>query len=445
MEHQWIETANALLKYLSLFDDDALFRGQCEHYADTSGMTSIVPSQVRKQQVPQLRRKWIYYAMDALQMMASSEQLLHDPDVVEAMLQHYGWRSFFVDVTSSSAVASWFASHRFSQKVVIGTSEDWQENTVFLHHDWATYEPHCGTGHLYVLSKARLADLGLGTVDLNGRVQSTFPTRFSLQKAWLLGPTANIIPEDAVLAHVESPAEIFREFARSAGLTSTEVMFPKREEDVFLRVLLSVPWQHTDSYLGADTYARGLVLPEYDFKFDKFRDPAEAFYRVFWVAEHRLDDDILKQTAFYRVPEAVLYERAGEYGTHLPRLAALVRKFGSVCVEAEGIVRLAEHTDRHEYMKGVIARHIRNDIIEVSALILDHPGSTVSGAGINKGWMYRVDDSGTWLKTQHPGQCPCRNIVRHEQHFWILSGFDRLLEASSFSEGADLTFTFSAR
>ncbi len=50
----------------------------------------------------------------------------------QALLQHYGWRSFYVDCSACASVAAWFASHTFSQKNVIKLCEDCDELAIMM-------------------------------------------------------------------------------------------------------------------------------------------------------------------------------------------------------------------------------------------------------------------------------------------------------------------------
>src|SRR5687768_9641214 len=100
--------------FLQKFGGHCLFRGQTDFYTHENGEVSVPTTFERKGCVPPLMIKWSHYAQEALRVFRGG----HDHDLSlslsQALLQHYGWRSFFIDLTKSPEVACWFASHAFS-------------------------------------------------------------------------------------------------------------------------------------------------------------------------------------------------------------------------------------------------------------------------------------------------------------------------------------------
>jgi hypothetical protein len=84
-------------------------------------------------------------------------------EFTQAILQRYGWRSFYLDASSSPEVSSWFAAHTFSSTRKLELCEDCFEDPVFLKKLAANYAYQDGQGILYVLSKQALADARLLT------------------------------------------------------------------------------------------------------------------------------------------------------------------------------------------------------------------------------------------------------------------------------------------
>lgn len=121
METVSVNSLSELQAYLAQLPKDVLFRGQNSHYS-VEGGPSVVTSFDRKGCIPSQMAKWARYASNVLDTYIGS---VSDTKAFnQALLQHYGWRSFYVDCSACASVAAWFASHTFSQKNVIELCED---------------------------------------------------------------------------------------------------------------------------------------------------------------------------------------------------------------------------------------------------------------------------------------------------------------------------------
>src|SRR5260370_12221676 len=75
-----------------------------------------------------------------------------------AVLQHYGHRSWFIDVSMSPDVGLWFARHRFvAKKAVIQPRQTTHKTDRPLDHAFAnvtlaSYAPHNGDGFVFVFT-----------------------------------------------------------------------------------------------------------------------------------------------------------------------------------------------------------------------------------------------------------------------------------------------------
>ena len=86
------ENLKALKAFLATFDDGFLFRGQTSHYKTSNGNASLTSSFARKGCNPTRMYKWSFYASELLRMWGIVDA---NVDWVQALLQHYGWRSFY--------------------------------------------------------------------------------------------------------------------------------------------------------------------------------------------------------------------------------------------------------------------------------------------------------------------------------------------------------------
>lgn len=120
-----INTIHELEVLIDEFGQDVLFRGQHTHYG-SPGEPSVIASFDRQDCIPSETIKWSRYASKVLEALIGEH--VNDLGYVQALLQHYGWRSFYVDCSSSPAVSAWFASHKSTESYRIDMCEDCDEN-----------------------------------------------------------------------------------------------------------------------------------------------------------------------------------------------------------------------------------------------------------------------------------------------------------------------------
>ncbi|MEQ8763270.1 MAG: FRG domain-containing protein [Planctomycetota bacterium] len=431
----------ALSTALSAFEFGYLFRGQTKHYAHPDGAPSLTTSFQRQGCIPPLMRKCSYYAHEVLCVASGSRQEF-DTAKTQALLQHYGWRSFFIDVSANAAVAAWFGSHSFRHRTVLELAEDCHDDPALLAHDVADYPIRelSDIGHMYVFSLDALARVGVGAVDLTAIVDAS-GFRFAAQDAWLLGELTGPLPLQAVAAHIESPVAVLIEYAEHAGFgDDVRRLFPPRSEDPILASFLSLPWV----LAGSDSlpvFRRGLPLPEYDFKAKKGHGPEEAFVTPFWVDTDRsqYESEWIKKLPFYRTVEQAQYQTNSDPAP-IPHVRSLHDSSGGFVIELEGLIRHPELAKSFEYGKGVVVEHCDGGRIELSELIVEHPGRQRRGFGSSRGWTYRFDDTSCLHRAHSPNDCPCENTLRHERHFGLLLWLNDCLARNRVRRIADASF-----
>src|SRR6478736_149928 len=115
MEHVQVTSVEQLHREIVRFGHKShLFRGQPNAYLDAHGTPTFQATFHRHGCVPLTTRKWTHYA-GALIEHVSGGTIAPSLDLSSALLQHYGWRSFFLDATTEPAVAAWFASHSYAE------------------------------------------------------------------------------------------------------------------------------------------------------------------------------------------------------------------------------------------------------------------------------------------------------------------------------------------
>lgn len=295
----------------------------------------------------------------------------------------------------------------------------------------ANYTFKDGDGHLYVFNKAKSAGL-IGATDLaNLDIKNARP-RTSAQSAWLLGPLRNeTVPNECFTAHITASTAIFRDFAESCGLDSTNDLFPTADEDPILNALLHLPWKEVEGgkEVGIPFFRRALDLPEYEDSYKKISPSRVAFFRKATVAEFGSIEGIPYGGATISVPEITLFGTADPAPLRFPKINELLNEHRSVAFEIDDIIKHASMQNTVLYQKGVAVLAHDPRLIEVCELMVEHPGLDMTRAGINQGWYYRVEESGEWARVSHVRQCPCGNEEVHTRHISALHIIEAFLAA----------------
>jgi hypothetical protein len=416
--------------------EDALFRGQTSHYGKL-GEPSVVTSFDRHGCIPSRMLRWSRYAKNVLSVFVGEHAASREFD--QALLQHYGWRSFYVDLSVSAGVGAWFASHRYSEQKMIEMSEDCEERPVWLGKRMARYDFEEGDGHLYVLDRDKAAKVGL--IDLAAlKIENRRP-RTDAQQAWLLGPIRHAaVPVECFRAQITAGRAVLRDFAAECGLVETNDLFPPITEDPMLAALLSLPWREVVGSRGTGlppTFVRALDLPEYQESYVKIAWPRTAFFRGATVAG-TLDEieGIPVAGIVEQVPEIVLFGSADrENPMRFPKIEELVRGNGAVAFEIDDIIQHANMGHMTSYQKGIGVVPYGDYLFELCELVLEHPGLDLTRAGFNKGWFYRQGEDGLWTRERHAEECDCGSAAVHDLHVSALHIAEAYLnEPEAFSK-----------
>ena len=261
---QRVSTLVELKSVLRAISEDVVYRGQTKHYTVAGGRVSMTTSFAREGCIPPLMMKWGQYAGSVMRALQGPDLPAPSLARTQAILQHYGWRSFYIDATNNPGVAAWFASHKFSSDMRVEMCEDAFEEGVCLLSLAAQYNISKEEfGHLYVISKGEVVRSGHGCDDL-GKEISTEPglrLRFLDQKACMLGPFQKALPESCIISHIEAPVSVLAQYAKSEGFDETTTLFPTPAEDPVLNLLLRSPWVRGAADIGVPTFVQGLKLP----------------------------------------------------------------------------------------------------------------------------------------------------------------------------------------
>ena len=415
------ETSEEIKCFIQQFEGLAIYRGQTKHYGDL-GAPSATTSFDRQGCIPSEMAKWVRYSQATLRHYFGEKK--STPEFCQAVLQHYGWRSFYLDASSSAAVSAWFASNSHESKMNLMLSEDYRESPVFLKILSAQYTPASGYGHLYVLDRKGIEE-DIGLTDLSLLSVEGRRLRFLVQSAFLVGPLrSKPLPNEYYLAHIIAPCEAYRELARECSLSDTTDLFPKPDEDPVLGSLLSLPWYELTSKevdkSPIPIFRRSIELPEYHNGYTKHLSPNVGLYRGYTIAERGEIDGIKATSIMMKVPELALFGTAPMMPMLFPKIEELLEKHEAVSFEVDTLIQHAAHENSCLYGKGVSVA-VEDGLFHVGELMIEHPGQDVTGAGVNAGWYFERAGNGQWQRVPHQDECPCGDASTHTRHLSMLT------------------------
>jgi hypothetical protein len=411
-----VTSTTELRHALAELDNHALFRGQVSYY-EKDGHPSVVTSFDRSACIPIQMARWWRYADNVLDVYLGEATASFN--YTQALLQHYGWRSFFVDCSARAAVAAWFASHVYSHRRTVELCEDCEERPVMLVKRMASYEFAEGEGHLYVFDGA-IAQKLVGVTDLAALKIEGFRPRTEAQDAWLLGPLRNTeVPIECFVAHITASRAVFRDYAAEEGLVETERLFPSTKGDPILCALLGLPWkkiENPENKIEIPFFRRALELPEYHDSFVKIASRGTAFFQGAKVADQGSIDGGKYGGILVSVPEITIFGAADETPLRFQKVSELLAAHRGVAFEIDELIKHVNMRGMLIYQKGIVVTAHEPTLIELCELSVEHPGLDMTGAGQQSGWFYRVGDDGLWTREAHPDQCPCGKDSVHLRH-----------------------------
>lgn len=421
MENHVVTDTKELRAVLQRFGQDALFRGQIRQFG-TDAAPKINTSFTRNGCIPPLMLRWAHYSGFILAALLGTERRNISLEFTQAILQHYGWRSFYLDASSEPAVSAWFAAHTFKGGRSIELCEDCYEDGVFLVKLRANYNFEEGDGFLYVVSKKAMKERGFTLVDLASIDMPDCRPRFHAQKAWLIGPLKANLPTDCIVASIRGPRSVFRDFAHKRGLSETQSLFPDKDEDPVLELLTSMPWKRIDSpkvgLRDLHFFGQPCEFPEYHNSFTKHNPAHVAFYEGGSSFAALMPD---AEVVVFSAPEAIVYGHADPLGMKFPGVAKLLEGVGRHFIfEIDSLVRRPGPLST-DYLKGLAITKIESNLVSVADFAVDHRGLQIAGCGINMGWHYRIGEDGVWTREEMPDDCPCGNESIHEHHLSMLT------------------------
>lgn len=414
---------------------DVLFRGQAINHCRSNGSIEISTSFSRKGCIPSRMLKWQYYAKVVLNSFVKQSSETSDMAHSQAILQHYGWRTFYVDATSDPLVAAWFASKKFESSPRIEITEDCWEIGIACVRESARYVDTNEDGYIYAISRKELRAHNIDAVDLVEITTVTGKPRFLAQSAFMIGPLKEALPGKSIVALITAPSFVLRAFCEEGGCQGQDVLFPNQESDPVLAALLGLPWtkHYSDGDDSAEIFTRGLPIPEYAPKHVKINPSSVAFYRRFWTPDFMVPDAYHEPGPETYLANDAIYHGETAENLSLPNVTGLLERNRSIVIEIDGLISHL-YDPRNYYGKGIFLRRHEDGMISVSELMVKHRGSVPEPAGASQPWFYSSDVAGNWTQAAHPEQCDCGQAWYHRHLVSVVARFDRELAADSFVE-----------
>jgi hypothetical protein len=423
-----VDNLSELERALAPYGTTFLFRGQTKEYTLSDGLPNITSSFVRKGCIPPLMLKWIFYTDELLRRGGLD---LKRPDLLpltQGLLQHYGWRSFYVDLSSDASVAAWFASYAFQANPELHLCENTSEQPVWVKLLGASYKPSEETGHLYVFDKELLRTFGHTLVSLEDELTTDCPSRFQTQKAWLASiflDQRRLDPR-SIAAHITAPADIFRALAKSAGFQTTNDVFPPPEDDKLLANLLNLPLHLIDVPNPLfPAYSRSLEIPEYQETIPKHLPPTTALYSPFWLSDV-LDNN--QNEVCLHVPEEIFYASI-QIGAPIPRICEYIRQSDVTNIETNELICYPAIPHTTTYEKGISIRKDQGNLYDVCGITVDYAGNELVGAGGSEGYRYELIGD-QLIRRPSPTDCSCGDPDRHTLHLRAIAALDEMLKTA---------------
>lgn len=431
LEQFEVKTINELEAVIAQFGENVLFRGQSSLYGGQN-VPSVFASFDRQECVKLKMIKRSSYAQNVLEGLIGDH--VNDTAYVHALLQHYGWPSFFVDCTANSGVAAWFASHKSSESMQppprpkIDMCEDCNDNPIWLLKKMAWYYFEEGEGYLYILDKSLASHVGL--VDLSHITIKRGRPRMQAQDAWLLGPlNGKPVPSECFIAQIKASRSLLKQYAALNAITDTNSLFPSSSEDPILKELLGLPWREIedvrDPNCDIPVFRRTLELPEYHDSYLKNMSPSTALYRGGKIAEQfdsidtlrgKLDDGVTIIS-----PNIIIFGTANDNSPlRLPKIERILEGKNYVAFEVDELIKHVNKDFQTVYQKGIGVISHEPDVIEVCELVVMHPGMDMQKAGFRLGWFYRKNSDGVWLREKRDEECGCGYDKHHKRNISAL-------------------------
>lgn len=409
-----------------------IFRGQTKNYSTEEFQYSFQTSFDRVECIPSISFRWTYYCnnvMKSLIQMRLVDDIVDSKrsEYVEALMQHYGWRSRFIDLSSKSIVSLFFAGHMFRQKRVLHATEDCFEDFVIESKQEAEYVKSSNEyGYLYVFDREIILNNGRGNlIDLTNGIfdENIRPVR---QSGLLLENRNNQLNNalnESIVEVLKIKTSTIQEVCENNNIT-IEYLFPSNDIDDIYNMLLSLPRKEIFKNDGDRTgfFLKQFEIPEYRIKYEKFQVPSIAYYSSFWILDELENFGITEGHKLYNEFDNALYLKCkSDISFHVTTtlkselecryLIQEIKKYECIVIEYDNLFKY-HVVDDNVYQKGFVIRR-NGDIISIEELGVEYSGKTLQGLIGMFPRCFKIVNEKLVRSIRIEGDCPCNDDYRH--------------------------------
>lgn len=440
----YIKNLKELQDKVNSYNSDFLFRGQTKNYSNEKYQNSFLTSFERQPCVPSFHIKWNYYCYNILKWLSIQNFFSYEEDddiekYVQALLQHYGWRSNFIDLSSNIAVSSFFASFKYEDNRTIQMVEDCYENGVFDMRNTSRYIKSTEEyGVIYVFDKSLLEmNAKSSLINLQDCLcdENLRPIR---QNGYLIENIDNSL-NDILNASLKEvlfiETNVLIDYCMKENIDQ-DYLFPSNDIDIIYKELLSLPRKEFIDEQGKRTnfYKQPFFIPEYNINFNKFKDKSVAFYSTKWLIDDFMEfcDKKRKNNmeVFFRTAYKIkVYDDtpfhispAIDLSINGLKVFDYIKERQKIIIEFNNIFKYSLNADC-EYQKGIICEYI-SDSVKISELGVIYTGKQIQGMYAKLPYYYTFKDN-KFCKIKGENECMCND---YELHIHLLKVVQVLLE-----------------
>lgn len=222
-----------------------VFRGQTKNYAFVPSMKRAT-NDFEHFDMPLTTFQWEILIWKTLKELGIQGKLSSEKYrfIGMALLQHYGYRSWFIDVTKTPEIALWFALNKHLKETTFFLRQDNPEFHPLMHVPTSYYVPaDTSEGYFCIIDVTDSANV---YVDLTQSIPK-MAARVSAQDAGALFEQDNRRLDDLIFARIRLGQGILRH--TFSGRYTYDRLFPSPKEDSFYRYLLTLPYFVPTNYL----------------------------------------------------------------------------------------------------------------------------------------------------------------------------------------------------
>lgn len=453
--HEYSELLNVIQKYNN--QQKYVFRGQAQNHPTKGYPYSFSVTFERHGCIPSAKSKWEYYCYNALKMIFGQDIYEKLPyhqmlTYVDALLQHYGWRSMQLDVSKSINAALYFAGYSYNQKDIIVSMQDYAGNPVMDVGRKAFYSENTNEfGYIFIFDKdilisnthVNFTDLTIANIHNDcrpvrqqGCVISTFPYPI----------------DDEIINSIHEvykiKAELLVAYCNNHHIDQTS-LFPSESEDHIYSFLLSLPRKEAvlDKGKKSGFFIKDLDIPEYGSTDIKRKSPSTAFYSSFWIFDNIGDFEkdntgVLPKNYTYYKCQADFYHYFSKEGSYyeMPDFISLIRAKKEIILEFDNIYRHYS-TSQTQYQKGI--RFVLTDkVIAVYEIFVNYAGRNILGFGELIPRYYKIISDIEVVPIRIEGDCPCDDHDRHLHKLLVGKYFAQMLKEGYLSEKQEIDHVY---